>query len=380
MHEVYINKLASFLPNDPVCNDSMEDYLGFINGKKSKIRSLILRSNGIKQRYYALDKNGCATHTNATLVAQVVKKIFDSNPQEIASVDLLTCGTTSPDTLLPSHAVMVHGQLPEMGSAEVVSHAGACCSGMHAFKQAYLSVKDGEKNKAVCCGSERISPMMKAQNFDAEIKAIAAIEKNPYIAFEKDFLRWMLSDGAGAFLLENKKNDNSISLKVEWIDIISFANKLNTCMYMGAHKSDDGDLISYHEMTAEEIANLSVMSLKQDVKILSENIVETGFGYLIELLNEKQIGADDIDYFLPHISSYFFQPKIFDFMKKAGFTIPYKRWFLNLENVGNIGAGSIYVMLDELLRTKPLEKGQKILLVVPESARFSYAFALLTVC
>jgi 3-oxoacyl-[acyl-carrier-protein] synthase-3 len=30
------------------------------------------------------------------------------------------------------------------------------------------------------------------------------LEKQPELAFEKDFLRWMLSDGAGAVLLENK--------------------------------------------------------------------------------------------------------------------------------------------------------------------------------
>jgi len=48
--------------------------------------------------------------------------------------------------------------------------------------------------------------------------------------------------------------------------------------------------------------------------------------------------------------------------------------------VGNVAAASAYLMLDELVRTKDLKKGEKILLMIPESARFSYAFALLTVC
>jgi 3-oxoacyl-[acyl-carrier-protein] synthase-3 len=37
-------------------------------------------------------------------------------------------------------------------------------------------------------------------------------------------------------------------------------------------------------------------------------------------------------------------------------------------------------MLDELNRSGRVKKGDRILLMVPESARFSYAYALLTVC
>jgi 3-oxoacyl-[acyl-carrier-protein] synthase-3 len=37
-------------------------------------------------------------------------------------------------------------------------------------------------------------------------------------------------------------------------------------------------------------------------------------------------------------------------------------------------------MLDELFKTGNLKTGDKIFLAVPESARFSYMFSLLTVC
>ena len=57
MQGVYITKSAKFLPNDPISNDDMEDYLGMIDGVPSKGKRLTLRNNGIKTRYYALDKN-----------------------------------------------------------------------------------------------------------------------------------------------------------------------------------------------------------------------------------------------------------------------------------------------------------------------------------
>ena len=53
------------------------------------------------------------------------------------------------------------------------------------------------------------------------------------------------------------------------------------------------------------------------------------------------------------------------------------RWFLNLTEVGNIGSASIYLMLRDLVAAGKVKKGDRILLMVPESARFSLSFALL---
>jgi len=45
-----------------------------------------------------------------------------------------------------------------------------------------------------------------------------------------------------------------------------------------------------------------------------------------------------------------------------------------------VGAASVYFMVDELYKSDKLKKGDKILLLVPESSRFSYMYGLLTVC
>ena len=52
---VYINDLASFLPNDPVDNAHIEAVMGKVNALPSKAKAITLRSNQIKQRYYAID-------------------------------------------------------------------------------------------------------------------------------------------------------------------------------------------------------------------------------------------------------------------------------------------------------------------------------------
>src|ERR1700744_520368 len=378
--EVYINSTSAFFPNDPVANDDMELYLGYINGKPSKSKPIVLRNNGIINRYYALEKGGKSTHTNAQMTAMAVKELFDNNPEELKKMELLSCGTSSPDQMMPSHGVMTHGGLPEAGAIEVVSPAGVCCAGMHALKYAYLSIKTGDVKLAVATGSERFSGLLVSDVFEEEAHKLAELSDNPYIAFQKDFLRWMLSDGASAFLMSDQPNKDGISLRVEWIEGASYANEMATCMYMGGEKQADGSLKGFMDYTPQEIMDQSIFSVKQDISLLSDNIVPLGGKKIKEILDRKGVTAKDIDYFLPHISSNFFKSKIYDMVEIYGGGIPYEKWFINLYTVGNVGAASVYLMIDELFHSGKLKKGEKILLLVPESSRFSYMYAMLTVC
>lgn len=380
LKEVYITRTASFLPNNPVSNDEMEDYLGLINDRASKSRRIVLRNNGIKSRHYAIDKNGQATHTNSEMVALAIRKLFENRPEEIKELDLISCGTSSPEQMMPSHGVMVHGWLPESGNIEVVSPSGVCCSGMHAMKYAYMSILSGMSKKAVSSGSERLSRVLRSDQFELEIQRLIELEENPFISFDKDFLRWMLSDGAGVFMLEDQKSKDGISLRIDWMEGISFANQIEACMYMASEKNPDGTLKSYMDFEPQDMIAKSIMSIKQDVKLLDQNIVKLGFKRMYDLLMEKNIQKEDITWFLPHMSSYFFADKIYDELLAYDYEIPKERWFTNLETRGNVGAGSIYLMVDELFNSGKLKVGDTILLAVPESSRFSYVFAYLTVC
>ncbi len=375
-NSVYINKISSFLPGHPISNDEMEEYLGVIGGRKSRSKAIVLRSNGIKNRYYALTKNSEPTHTNAQLTANAIKKLFHGS--NLKSVELLACGTTTPDQLTPSHAVMVHGLLPETSNTQVISFSGVCCTGMHALKHSFLSVISGDTQNAVVAASERTSAMLKHQNFEEENKKLELLERNPIIAFDKEFLRWMLSDGAAAVLVENKPNEKEISLKIEWIENYSFANEAETCMYMGGEKYD-GSLKGWADHPVSEILDKSLFTLKQDVKLLDKNIVKFGGKAYSASLLKHNLKSSEIDYYLPHISSMYFADKIFAEMELTNTVVPRDKWFLNLPEVGNVGAASIFLALEALINSGKLKKGQKIFLSVPESARFSYSNALLTV-
>ncbi|MBO0591048.1 beta-ketoacyl-ACP synthase III [Cellulophaga sp. E16_2] len=378
MKDVYITRISKILPNDPISNDEMENILGQINGKPSKARRIVLRNNGIKQRYYALNKNGDVTHSNAKLTQEAISNLFDKSFTE-NDMELLCCGTSTPDQLLPSHAAMVHGLLANK-NLEINSASGICCAGMSSLKFGFLSIKAGNSTNAVCTGSERVSTRLLANVFKEEAALLVSLEQLPIIAFKKEFLRWMLSDGAGAMLLENKKNEEGISFKIDWIEAYSFAHELETCMYSGGEKLTDGSIKSWSEYSPKQWLEESIFSIKQDVKILEENVINKGVESMEMVFKKHNKDASDIDYFLPHISSEYFAQKLKNKIKEKGLQIPESSWFTNLSKVGNVGSASIYLMLEELMGSGLLKKGDKILLSVPESGRFSYAYAHLTVC
>lgn len=374
--QVYVTRISSFLPNPPVANDEMEKFIGMVNGKPSRVKPVILRQNGIKSRHYALDEKQGITHSNAQLAKQAIDGLFQRE-EEKDTVEFLSCATSMPDQFMPSHASMVHGETFRH-PLEIASLAGVCMAGLMALKTACMSVKSGNSDNAVCVASELISPTMNARFFKEEIEHMKMIEENPHLAFEKDFLRFMLSDGASALLIQNRPI-GEISLKVDWIKSYSYANEQPSCMYMWAEKQSDGNLKGWKTFGGKEIAEKSVWSLKQDVRQLNENAMKYFVNAVESALTEELQSAADISYVIPHLSSMYFYDKLDNEFKNRGMNLPTDKWFTNLTRVGNIGAASPFVALEELIRTRSLKTGNKILLIVPESGRFSCGVALFTV-
>ncbi|UCJ18100.1 beta-ketoacyl-ACP synthase III [Pseudomonas sp. MM211] len=376
---VFINRISASLPHDPVDNEQMEARLGMVGGKPSRARKLVLRRNGIQQRHYVIDPlTGEPSMSNAQLSAEAIRGLVGEG-FALDSLDCLVASTSSPDQVMPGHAVMVHGELGNP-PCEVATTAGICLCGMTALKYAWMSVASGESRNAVACGSEVASTLMQARNFNAEYESrVEELENHPEIAFEKDFLRWMLSDGAGAVLLQDHPNASGLSLRVDWLDILSFADQMPACMYAGA-EMQDGSLRGWSRYDADERARQSVMAIKQDVKLLNENIVKyTVEEALRRIMARRELRVADIDWFLPHYSSEFFRDRLAVGLANVDLPIPMERWFTNLTSKGNTGAASIFIILEELFNGGQLRSGQKLLCYVPESGRFSSAFMHLTV-
>ena len=159
--------------------------------------------------------------------------------------------------------------------------------------------------------------------------------------------------------------------------MVSYAHQMPGCMYAGA-EIVDGRYAGWKQVDAAHCQARGLMNVKQDVKLLNDNIVRyTVEKALQQVLARRRLQPDEVDHFLPHHSSAYFRQKLHDGLVRAGFPIPFERWFTNLASKGNTGSASIYIMLDEFRRTVTVEPGQKVLCYIPESGRFSSCFMLL---
>lgn len=370
MAEVYITSSGTFLPNKPVYNDEMEEFLGRINGKKSLAKERVLKQNGIKTRFYALNQNQETTHSNAKLAVNAVNDALHKSSLRSTDVELLCTGTTQGDLPIPGFASMVHAGL-DFNRCEVASFQSVCASGIMALKNAYLQIKSDEKQNAVCVGSELASRMFKASRFEGQ-----EVESLP---FDAEFLRWMLSDGAGAFVLQNKRNENGVSLKIDWIDLKSHANEFPVCMYTGKTDNKNEEELTWLDYPSyEDASKAGAINLKQDTRLL-DKVIKTGVAHYFELIDQGKINRGAIDWLCCHYSSEVFKEPIKELMLKGGGEITDEKWFSNLTSKGNTGAASIFIMLDELMHSGNLKLGDKILCMVPESGRFITSYMQLTV-
>ena len=118
--------------------------------------------------------------------------------------------------------------------------------------------------------------------------------------------------------------------------------------------------------------------LRQEVRLL-DHIVRLGVDGYVRLVQEGLNTPSEVDYFLCHYSSHHFRPKILDMLDAAGVGIPEEKWWTNLYTRGNTGAASLFIMLDEFVRTQNPQVGERILCFVPESGRFNTTYMHLTV-
>ena len=363
----FITSTGRFLPGPPIGVDEVEDVLGLVDGKPSRLKRRILKANGITTRHYAVDSAGRTTHTNTDMAVAAARACLERSPLEAADIGLLACATSQPDLPLPGFGSMVQGEL-EIPSVELISTHGICSCGTMAAKAAFNTLRLGEQQTALVVSSELSSRMLKNTRYEAA-------GGHDKVDFQAEFLRWMLSDGAGAMLLESKPRGQC--LRIDWIRSFSHADAFPVCMQVGS-PLDREDTRSWQDFpTYAEAEAAGALLVRQDLRLL-ENIVKLGVDGALRLIEEGVLNVKTLNHFLCHYSSHHFKSKVYDMLDMAGAGIAEEKWYTNLYTRGNTGCASIFIMLDEFWKDGRANVGDTILCMVPESGRFNTAYMHLT--
>ncbi|THV26042.1 3-oxoacyl-[acyl-carrier-protein] synthase III C-terminal domain-containing protein [Glycomyces paridis] len=364
----YITAAGAYLPGDPVGNDEIAARLGGVDPRGDRLRRRVLAANGIVGRHYAIDAKGRTTELNEELAAAAVGAALADRGASAADLDMLATATTQGDLLVPGFASMVHGRVGG-GPMQLLSAAGVCASSLAALDAAVAKVRLGDRRRAAVVGSELSSRWLRGSRFNGSGGDGDA-----------HFLRWMLSDGAGAVLVEDRPRADRPSLRVDWVRTVSLAHEHAVCMRAGM---DDGAAPqagrTWQDLGGAAAAEQAgMMLLRQDTSALGD-LAEAGLREFQSLTREGLVDLKRLDHVLCHYSTNAFRDIVFERLGEAsGGALDTDRWFSNLETKGNTGAASIFIALEECWRTGRFEPGQTVLLAVPESGRFTFGFAHLT--
>jgi 3-oxoacyl-[acyl-carrier-protein] synthase-3 len=243
-----------------------------------------------------------------------------------------------------------------------------------AIKTGYLQIKSGEHVCAAICSSEFSSRYFRPGFYEHT----AYYKEKGEIPINADFLRFTLSDGAGAFILENRPNSRQLSLKIHWIDLRSYADRFDTCM-IGGGVVENGIIRFWGDYGSPfDAMEAGALCLTQDFDLM-RRMIPVWVGHYLDLLDKGKIWIENVHHVCSHYSAHSLREETFELLQKAGAMIPEEKWFSNLYTKGNTGAASIFIMLEELYRTGNLKKGENILCHVPESGRGLNGFMLLEV-
>lgn len=354
----YITQTASHLPGEPIENGDIQRYLGVVPGEE-EVRRKVLAMNGIRRRHYAQDQAQRPTDDLYGLAAQAVARVAEA--AGLGGVSYLSAGATFAPLAAPGCASLMHARLSDRGlltrPVEISSHAGICSSAAAGLVAAARAVASGAHRAALCIGAEHSSEVIKAD-------VIAPVDDRGEHEnvrnsrwFMSVFLRFMLSDGAGAVVLRDAPQRDGPSLRVDWTHSLSMASQTPLCMKLESRTA----------------------LLSQDLSILSQHLFPAAEAFLEDAFRGRDESVDDHDVILPHMSSFFFRRRMERVIARrcADADNPTPYW-TNLATAGNTGAASIFLMLDEYLRTKPVTPGDRLLLFIPESGQFNFVLVSLT--
>jgi 3-oxoacyl-[acyl-carrier-protein] synthase-3 len=302
MNGIGIIKTASYLPNNINTNKEV------CQNVPGMTEEWIMSKLGIKRRYYVSE--GETASSMATIVAKklLLKDGFPHiDPKEIG---LIMIASFSQDYVFPPMSAKIHQAIGGPKHCEVIDVNGVCTGLITASDIAVDTMRRNQKIKyAIVIGVEILSRLTdKTDKYSA-----------PFF-----------SDGASGILLG--RTPYGIG------HINSFFCTDST--YYEDTRLKKGGLIE-HE--GHKTWTMAVTNMPYSIK---------------ELLKEENLSIGEIDFFIFHQANKVLNEYILDKMR-----IPREKSYINVDEIGNTGAASIGIALDEAVNKKLIKSGDLLMLV-----------------
>ncbi len=304
-----ITAVAGFLPNNIVTNADLEKIIDTTD-------EWITTRTGIKQRHLENDPNKATSDMGVEAVKLLCKK-RGINPEEI---DLLICGTVTPDMVFPATANLIAAKV---GAKNAWSFdLGAACSGfIYSLTTGAQFIETGRYKKVVVVGADMMS------------RIIDYTDRTTCVIF---------GDGAGAVLLEPTSEDVGIK------DFILHADG-NGCTHL--HMKAGGSL----RPASHETVDNKMHYVYQEGQAVFKHAVYNMAEVSAEIMTKNNLTDKDVTWLAAHQAN----KRIIDATANR-MGIGADKVMMNIERYGNTTSGTIPLLLWDY--EKQLKKGDTIIL------------------
>lgn len=296
---------GSCLPSLVVDNRKLEE---IVDTTDEWIRS----RTGIESRHIAVEE------TTTSMAIAAAQAALEDASISAGQLDLILVGTISGDCVFPATACQVQSAL---GAERAVAFdiSAACAGFLFGLGIVDAYMKAGRIRTALVIGAETLSKMMDWK------------DRSTCVLF---------GDGAGAAVLREEEQGILSILQAsdgQKGDALICENRRVNNPYR-----ENSNELDYTKMNGQEVYRFAVRTVPQSIE---------------KALDEAGVGADEIKYFVLHQANIRILEAV---AKRLG--QPFEKFPTNLQKCGNISAGSVPVLLDEINRAGKLQRGDKIVL------------------
>ncbi len=302
--------LGSYVPERVLSNADLEKMVDTND-------EWIFSRTGIRERRIARDDE-----STSDMGLEAAKKCLEKAGCEVTDVDLILCGTSTPDYFFPSTAALIQKRIGATNAA-AFDYQAACAGFLYGLSQAKAFIESGLYTTVLLIASEKLSAFTDYT------------DRSTCILF---------GDGASAALI----SAGETGLELEHI-----------CL--GAD-GDEGCTMSVPSGGARQPATSESVAAKQhfmrmEGRELFKHAVRRMAQSSLEGLEALNLEIGDIAWMVPHQAN----KRIIDSVAKR-LAFPTEKIYLTVHKYGNTSASSVPLALDELMSEHVLEVGSRLLL------------------
>lgn len=304
-----ITSVAGYVPKDVLSNSDLEKMVDTTD-------EWILTRTGIKERRI-LKGEGLGS---SDMAAEAVKQLCEKRGISPEEIDLLICGTVTPDHPFPATANII---TDKVGASNAFSFdIGAACSGfIYSLVTGSQYIETGKYKKVVVVGVDKMSSI------------IDYTDRTTCVIF---------GDGAGAVLLEPTEDE---------FGIMDSVLKSDGAGKKHLHMKSGGSVSPASHQTVDAGEHFVYQEGQPVFKFAVKNMADVS----AEIMERNNLTGEDVDWLVPHQANL----RIIDATARRMELSP-EKVMINIQKFGNTTSGTIPLCLWEW--EDKLKKGDNVVL------------------